>query len=358
MGPAAAEAAAAAAVVAVVAHDRPDDGFLIDRIPGAPPLSLAICHHGVMGTLGGTVLMTDAVIAVLLMVLLLHWLRPDRTALPGTVRVSAEDIGFLAGGPGRAYLTAVGALVESGRMRSRDGRIEVVAGAVGATGLERAVLTGLAAGAHPRGMISLPATAEALLALQDDLADRQLVLTGRRHGAIVLTVGALWLSYVVGWICVVTGAAGDGVGYVVAALLVIGVALIGLTRSVGGVVPARSRALVAHLRRGPVTTTGSRGERVYADRLLVDRGVGMAVALDGADALRRLDPAVASSVAASRVAAGRDVDGPGGGFLGDRRRADSGGGYSGSGTAGCGAGGSSCGGGGGCGGGGCGGGGS
>lgn len=318
-----------------------------------------------MGTFGGTVLMTDAVIAVLLVAVLALCLRPTRVSPPGIVRVGAEDVGFLAGGAGRAYLTAVGALVESGRIRGRDGRVDVVAGAIGATRLEQAFLAGLAAGAHPRQIVGTPATAEALLALQHDLTSRQLVLAGRRHGAILLTLGALWLTVLVGWVPVFAGAAGDGVWFVVAALLVSVAVLVAVTRAVGGVVPARSRALVAYLRRGPVTSTGSRGERVYADRLLVDRATGMAVALGGADALRRLDPELASSLQASRMPAGRDVDGPGSGFLGDRRRADAGGGaYYGGGSAysgdagGCGGGGGSCGGGGGCGGGGCGGGGS
>lgn len=284
-----------------------------------------------MGTSGGTVLMIDAVIAGLLAVVLALCLRPAWAALPGTVRVHAEDIGFLAGGPGRAYLTALGALVESGRIRCRDGRVETVPGAVGATAVEQSVLMGLAGGVRPRHLITTPATAEAFL-----------------------TLAGLWLSYLVGWICVFTGVAGSGVGFVVAALVVIGGALCAVTRACGRVVPARSRALVAHLRRGAITSTGSRGERMYAGRVLVDRAAGMAVALGGVAALRVLDPAMASSLEASRIAAVRDVSGGSSGFLGDRRADGSG--YAGAGG-GCGSGGSSCGGS-GCGGGGCGGGGS
>lgn len=96
---------------------------------------------------------------------------------------SAEEIGFLAGGPGRAAEAALARLMDGGLVRvSREGLVTAVHqnGYGATTRIEANILAGLNGAAHPIGaVVAFAARSQEMASLRQSLVDRGLV---RRRG--------------------------------------------------------------------------------------------------------------------------------------------------------------------------------
>ncbi|PRY30990.1 TIGR04222 domain-containing membrane protein [Umezawaea tangerina] len=106
------------------------------------------------------------------------------TTISGRPGISAEEFGYLAGGPGRAAEVAVVRLLEGGLLRiSREGVVSAVAsGAAGAgTPLEAYALGAARTGRMLGDLVKSTATSEAASALRQHLVDRGLVVSDARR---------------------------------------------------------------------------------------------------------------------------------------------------------------------------------
>lgn len=282
-----------------------------------------------------------AVAAVLVAaVLVVRWWPVREPSYP--VRLTAEEIGFLAAGPARAYLTAVGSLTDDHRLAPDGRRVGVSPDAVGRTPLETAVLKAVRSGQRPRSIPADRRVTTALAALQAPLAARGLVRSAGRNSSARLLVRLLWVAWAVGWVRFVHGLSeGSPVDALFAAQAGGFFVLVLATRLAAPATPGHARRLVKDVRQGAVAAGAVGPEQLYGNRVLVAAGAGVGVAVAGLFALRAMDPSMASAMEVNRLAGGSA-----GGSSGSA--GDSGGGSSCGGSSSCGGGG----GGGGCGGGG------
>lgn len=97
-------------------------------------------------------------------------------------RMNAEEIGFLAGGPGRAAEAALARLMDGGHVRvSGEGLVTAVHqnGCGATTAIEARIFAGLGGAGRPIGLAVGPAsTGQEMGALRRTLVDKALV---RRH---------------------------------------------------------------------------------------------------------------------------------------------------------------------------------
>jgi len=102
-----------------------------------------------------------------------------KSSTPQRVDRTAEEIGFLAGGPGRAAETALARLVDGGLVRfSREGLVTAVHqnGHGATTALEAFILTGLNGAGRPIGLVVGPAAhSHEMAALRDSLSGKALI---------------------------------------------------------------------------------------------------------------------------------------------------------------------------------------
>ncbi|WNV83780.1 TIGR04222 domain-containing membrane protein [Umezawaea sp. Da 62-37] len=109
------------------------------------------------------------------------------TRTSGRPGISAEEFGYLSGGPGRAAEVAVVRLLEGGLLRiSREGVVSAVAsGAAGAgTPLEAYVLGAARTGRMLGDLVKSTATSEAASSLRLHLVERGLVVSDSRRKAM------------------------------------------------------------------------------------------------------------------------------------------------------------------------------
>ncbi|MGW4213342.1 TIGR04222 domain-containing membrane protein [Lentzea sp. NPDC004789] len=111
-----------------------------------------------------------------------------KSSTPQRVDQTAEEIGFLAGGPGRAAETALARLMDGGLVRfSREGLVTAVHqnGHGATTALEAFILAGLNGAGRPIGLVVGPAAhSHEMGALRDSLAGKALIRRkwGRGNG--------------------------------------------------------------------------------------------------------------------------------------------------------------------------------
>ncbi|MET1071511.1 MAG: TIGR04222 domain-containing membrane protein [Umezawaea sp.] len=147
------------------------------------------------------------------------------TKTSGRPGISAEEFGYLSGGPGRAAEVAVVRLLEGGLLRiSREGVVSAVAsGAAGAgTPLEAYVLGAARTGRMLGDLIKSTATSEAASSLRLHLVERGLVASDSRRKALsavrVLCFVAMFAAIVL--VAVFRVNVGIAIGVIVVALLV------------------------------------------------------------------------------------------------------------------------------------------
>lgn len=218
------------------------------------------------------------------------------------VRLSAEDIGFLAGGPLRAYLAAIGALMDDGRLIPPGRTVEVAPGAHAATPLEAAVIDAVRSGVRPRRIPVDRRVTTAMGALKCSLAARGLAHSPARRRLSRLLVLLLRAFWIVGWVRLGRGFLenspvrtlfyGQVAGFFV---------LIVVSRIATVVISAHARRLVRDVRSSGVSAAADGPEQLYGQRVLVAAGAGVGVARAGALALRSMDPVAAVVVAAEGV---------------------------------------------------------
>ncbi len=110
--------------------------------------------------------------------------------------LSAEEIGFLAGGPGRAAEAAVARLMDGGLVRvSREGLVTAVHqnGYGATTRIEASILTGLNGAGLPLGfVVAAAARSQEMGSLRQSLVDRGFM---RRRGGAGVTVLRIFLVF-------------------------------------------------------------------------------------------------------------------------------------------------------------------
>ena len=113
--------------------------------------------------------------------------------------LSAEEIGFLAGGPGRAAEAAVARLMDGGLVRvSREGLVTAVHqnGYGATTRIEASILTGLNGAGLPLGfVVAAAARSQEMGSLRQSLVDRGFMRRRRGGGGGGVTVLRIFLVF-------------------------------------------------------------------------------------------------------------------------------------------------------------------